>query len=209
MKKIVIPGDLITEERKRTGNHVFVENGKIYSDVLGITDTDSPVASVIALQGQYVPMMDDLIVGIITSERFAGYGVQINSFYDSFISKKEIRDPLKIGDVVSAKISNVNEVNEVDIANIRIFYGGEIIKISPVKVPRVIGKSGSMMDVLKQGTGSSLLVGRNGLIWIKGGDTALAIKAVRKIEAEAHLGNLTNKIEAFLKENKKDTQVKE
>lgn len=202
MKKIVIPGDLITEERKRLGSHVFIENGKIYSDVVGITETSAPSASVIPLRGKYLPMQDDLVVGVVIGEKFSGYTVEINSFYNSFISKKEIREQLNPGSVISAKTASVNEVNEVELADVRIFYGGEVIKVSPVKVPRLIGKSGSMLNVLKEGTGCSLIVGRNGLVWIKGGDIALAVSAIRKIENEAHLSNLTNKIEAFLKEDK-------
>ena len=198
-RRVVVPGELITTERKRPGSHVFIEDGKIYSDVLGLTYTDSPVASVIPLHGKYMPQSNDLIVGIVVNETFRGYLVDINSFYFSFISKEYLREPLQRGSVISAKITEVNEINEAELDDVRVFYGGDLITVSPVKAPRIIGKNGSMLDVLKQGTGCSLLVGRNGRIWVKDGNSKLLIKAIRKIEDEAHMSNLTNRIEKFLK----------
>jgi exosome complex component RRP4 len=94
-------------------------------------------------------------------------------------------------------------LNEVDLARPRIFFGGEIISVSPVKVPRIIGKNGSMLEVLKKGTGSNVMVGRNGRIWVKGGNIPLLVKAIEKIETEAHLNNLTNRVGEFLDAERK------
>lgn len=206
LKKIVVPGELVSAEMKKPGENVFVHNGKIYSQVLGLIDDSKPFASVVPLEGKYKPKPMDLVVGIIVEEKATGYMVDINSFWPSFLSKKECRELLKPGTVVSAKIEAVSEVNEVDLSDIRVFYGGEVVSISPVKVPRLIGKNGSMLDVLKTGTNSSLLVGRNGWIWLKGGNTQLAISAIQKIEREAHLENLTNRISEFIREERKNMQ---
>ncbi|MBN1940556.1 MAG: hypothetical protein JW772_00070 [Candidatus Diapherotrites archaeon] len=202
-KKVVIPGDLISEERKKIGSHVFVEDGKIYSDSLGLANTDSPIASVVPLHGKYMPQIQDVIVGIVTQETFGGYIIAINSFYSSFVSKEFIRERLQKGAIVSGKIMSVNEINEAEVGHVHVLFGGEIIRTSPVKVPRMIGKNASMLEVLKKGTGANLMIGRNGWIWAKGGDIKLVVAAIRKIEKEAHLSDLTNKMEAFLKENKK------
>lgn len=207
-KKIVVPGELITDERRRLGDHVFLRDGKIYSDALGIAEKDEQTTNVVPLQGKYLPRVGDLIVGIISGDVYSGYLVDINSFYSAFISKKELRDTLKVGTVVSAKIEEVNEVNDVQLSNIRVFYGGEILSVEPVKVPRMIGKNGSMLEVLKKGTGCNLLIGRNGRIWIKGGNFDLLVKATTKIEDEAHLSNLTNKVTLYLEEENKKNNVK-
>jgi exosome complex component RRP4 len=98
----------------------------------------------------------------------------------------------------------VNELNEADVSEPRVFYGGEVFSMSPVKVPRVIGKNGSMLDVLRRGTNCNFIVGRNGRIWAKGGNTKLLFKAIKKIENESHLPNLTNRIAEFLSKEKKD-----
>ncbi len=199
VKRLVVPGELVTEERKKLGSHVFVRDGKIYSDSIGLVNDEADYASVVPLEGKYMPQLNDVIIGVIVSERFAGYGVDINSFYPSFASKKELREVLKPGSIISAKIMKVNELNEVDLGNIRLFFGGEIIQVSPVKIPRIIGKEGSMLNVIKDGTGSNIIVGRNGRIWAKGGNIELLRKAVNKIDKEAHLDHLTNRITDFIK----------
>ncbi len=202
MKKIVVPGELVTEQRKITGEHVYSFNGKIYSDTIGITDNESTTASVVPLKGFYSPKQGDIIIGFVVSELFSGFLVEINSFYLSFMSKEGIREPLKRGSIVSARVIRVNELNEADIAEPRIFYGGEVFSISPVKVPRIIGKNGSMLEVLRRGTNSNFIVGRNGRIWAKGGNTNLLCEAIKKIENESHLPNLTNKMGEFLSKKK-------
>src|SRR3989344_1671750 len=121
-KRLVIPGELVTEERKKLGSHVFVREGKIYSDSIGLVNDESDFASVVPLEGKYLPLVGDVIIGVITVERFSGYSVDINSFYPSFISKKELREILKPGSIVSAKIMKVNELNEVDLGSPRTFF---------------------------------------------------------------------------------------
>ena len=198
VKRLVIPGELVTEERKKLGSHVFVREGKIYSDSIGLVNDEGDFASVVPLEGKYTPQVGDVVIGLISGERFAVYGIDINSFYASFIMKKELREVLKPGRIVSAKVTRVNEMNEAELAMPRLFFGGEIIEISPVKVPRVIGREGSMLNILKAGTGSTIIVGRNGRIWAKGGNTDLLIKALKKISSEAHMDNLTNRVAEFL-----------
>jgi exosome complex component RRP4 len=129
--------------------------------------------------------------------------VDINSFYYSFVRKDNIRKPLDKGAVISAKITSVNEINEAELDQIRVFYDGEVLDVSPVKVPRIIGKKGSMLEVLTKGTGSSIMAGRNGRVWIKDGNIALLKKAIKKIEDEAHLSNLTVRITEFIEREKK------
>ncbi len=202
-KRIVVPGETVTEERKRLGEHVFAKNGKIFSDVLGIVDETPTTVSVVPLEGVYTPKPHDIVVGVIASETFNGYLIDINSFYLSFsLKERMMREPLRPGNIVSAKIMRVNELNEADLGNLRPLFNGTLLLVSPVKVPRIIGKNASMLEVLKKGTGSSLIVGRNGVIWANGGNLKLLIEAIRKIEKESHLSNLTNSIEEFLKKNK-------
>jgi len=202
VKKIVIPGDLIAEGRKKLGQHVFIEDGKIFSDALGISYPNSETAYVVPLSGIYLPQRYDLIVGIVERETVKGYMVNINSIYSCYLSADKCRDRLEKGSIVSAKIDSVNEMNEADLFDVRVFYGGTIIRVVPAKVPRLIGKNGSMLAVLKEGVGCSLLVGRNGWVWSKGGDQKKLAEAINLIESEAHLDNLTVKVEAFLKGKK-------
>ena len=195
---IVIPGQLVSEERKKAGDHVFVREGKMYSDALGILYDAPDVVFVVPLSGKYLPRSGDLIIGIIRGEKFALYEVEINSLYSSILLKRDLPENYRLGAVISAKIGRVNEMNEADVEFPRMFFGGEVIQVSPVKVPRIIGKNGSMLAVLKEGTGTNFMIGRNGYVWMKDGNIPLAIKAIEKIEREAHAHNLTHAMEEFL-----------
>ena len=202
MKRLVIPGELVTEDRKKLGSHVFVREGKIYSDAMGLVNDESDFASVVPLEGKYMPQVGDLVIGIIGEEKFSVYMVDVNSFYQTVVSKRDLREPLKAGSVVSAKISKVSELNDIDLQNPRVFFGGQIIDVNPVKIPRIIGREASMLNIIKDGTKCNVIVGRNGRLWVKGGDIDLLKKVVQKIQDEAHLENLTNKIQDYLDKNK-------
>jgi len=201
-KRIVVPGELVTAERKRLGENVYLKEGSIIATVVGLVNETDTTVSVVQLEGKYIPQEGDVVIGVVTDEKFSGYVVDINSFYPSYISKREISEMIKNYSVVSVKVARVNEINEVELMGPRVFFGGEVFEVTPVKVPRVIGKDGSMLNVLKAGTGSTIMVGRNGRIWAKGGNIALLKEAVAKIDREAHLENLTNRITEFLEKNK-------
>lgn len=208
-KKIVVPGEFLGQTgKKRIGSHVFIKDNGMYSDVLGLLSEADDWINIIPLEGKYDARRDDVVIGVVASERFAGYDININGFYPSFIPKSALRNPLRLGDIVSGIVDSVNEVNEISLTNIRTFFDGEIIHVSPVKVPRMIGKNNSMLNVLKQGTLCQFVIGRNGMVWAKGGNIDLLVKALRKIEHESHLSNLTNNINEFLEEEKKKGELK-
>lgn len=197
VKKVVVPGELISAERKKLGSNVYVANGKIYAKVLGVNDDEDDNASVVALEGKYLPRRDDVIIGVVTRVVMAGYGVNLNSAADSFIPAKAVRDQLKLGDVVMAKIEDVNELREAELAYPRRLMGGEVIEIIPVRSPRLIGKSGSMLELLRKGTGCELVVGKNGRIWAKNGNMDLLKKVITFIEENAYKSNLTNALQDY------------
>jgi len=200
MKRIVIPGEMVSDQRKRLGSNVFVADGKIYSKVIGITEESDEKASVVPLEGKYFPQQDDVVIGVVSRVVFAGYGVNINSFVESFIPKSAMRDDLRLGDLVSSKISYVNELREAELGFPRKMFGGEVIEVTPVRTPRLIGKNGSMLELLRQGTGSEIVVGKNGRVWARNGNTEILRKVVKFINDNSYKSNLTSSVEAFFKE---------
>ena len=51
-REIVIPSQLLGEiKNKKAGNGTFIENGKIYSEILGILSADSEYINVIPIKG--------------------------------------------------------------------------------------------------------------------------------------------------------------
>jgi polyribonucleotide nucleotidyltransferase len=108
------------------------------------------------------------------------------------------------GDYIVAKIVNVTSQKLVDLTmkgqGLRKLYGGRIVKVSPSKVPRIVGKSGSMVNIIKQATGCRIIVGQNGLFGLKENlkMNLLQLMQSNKIETESHVSGLTERIEAFL-----------
>lgn len=201
-RDIVIPGEVVSQARKKLGAHVYIGAGAIRADVLGIKNEFDDVVSVVPLKGKYIPVEGDVVVGVVTEEKHAGYMVELNSFYPSFVSKMDVREHLKPGTVVSVKVMNVNEMNEADVSGVRVLYGGEIVQMSAVKVPRLIGKNASMLNLIQRGTNTAMIVGRNGLVWVKGEKTRLALECIRRVERLAHMENLTNDMQAFIEQQR-------
>jgi exosome complex component RRP4 len=91
---------------------------------------------------------------------------------------------------------------------LRKLRGGRVIEVNTNKVPRIIGKQGSMVMMIKDATRCNISVGQNGLIWIDGEPMSelLAIQAISKIEKESHLSGLTDKIKEFLENSGKKSK---
>jgi len=120
-----------------------------------------------------------------------------------------------IGDYVVVKITKVTSQKLIDLTmkepGLRKITGGRIIKINSQKVPRVIGKEGSMVSLIKNKTRCEISIGQNGLVWVKGTpeNELLAEKAVHLVAEKSHLSGLTDKVNEFLiksTENKVEKQ---
>lgn len=199
-KRIVTPGE---EVKGRIRNNVYEEKGKKYSAVYGLLYKDGDYSKIVPLKGRYIPRREDYVVGIVTDVKFGGYVVDINSPYSAFLSSQREYD---YGDVLFAKVSNVNEVKNVSLMSDRKLYEGDVIEISPAKVARVIGRKNSMLNLLKEKARCDIFVGRNGRIWLRGENIAKAEEAVLKIEKEAHTDGLTERITQFLEKNVKKVE---
>ncbi len=196
-KRIVLPGDKVNAR----GMYSYRKGNDFYSSVYGVLTENEGREKIIPLSGKYIPSEGDLVVGVIEEAKFGGAVVDINSPYTAFLPT---RREYKKGDVVFAKIFEVDEVKSTKLGDERQLYEGEIVEISPVRIPRVIGKKNSMIELLKNKTGCNLFIGRNGRIWIKGENSNILKKAIYKIEKEAHTSGLTDKITKFLDEELKN-----
>lgn len=196
MRKIVYPGCKLAD-RKLSGRGIYYENGASYAALIGFFDDEA--GTLIPLEGAYEPEVGDLLVGFVSDIKPNGYRIYTGLPNNTFMSSKDFRDPLDVGDIIIAKVRDVDELKDISLIDPVLLRGGNVIRISPVKVPRVIGKKGSMLTQIKEATGSNIVVGKNGLIWISGGNEYLATRAILKIEAEAHTSGLTERIAEFLK----------
>ena len=214
-KDIVIPGEMVEERKgRKLGIGVYLEDDKVFSKVLGISRIDENEVSVIALSGVYTPKVGDRIIGTIEEVEISGWLVNINSPYAAFLplaeaveefvdtSRSDLSRYFDVGDIIYCKISKVTKSKNVQVSmndmSARKLHEGVVIKVTPTKIPRMIGKEGSMVNLIKSKTGCIITTGQNGLVWIKGDNKAKAIETILTIEKESHTVGLTEKIEKML-----------
>jgi exosome complex component RRP4 len=213
-RKVVIPGEKIIESMDYLpGRNCFRDGNSIYSKRIGVVYYRGRVIDVVPLSGKYIPEVGDMVIGIVEEIQYSGWIVDINSPYKAFLPLSGVRgfiDPSKtdlsriygIGDVIYAKVFDVTPLKDVKISmkdlGTRKFENGRIIKVSPVKVPRIIGKQGSMINLIKEKTGCRISVGQNGVIWIHGEKENLAAKAIFEIEKNSQVSGLTDYISKLL-----------
>ncbi len=200
MRRISIPGDLVFDSPVRMEN-TYVQDGKTYSKIFGMYDESK--GSIIPLEGSWNPDRGDTAVGIVTAVKNKVYIVDLLHFGKSLIVQGKYDDyRLEVGDLITGEVSDFENRRTVILKEIKKLEGGTVIEIKPKKVLRVIGKKSTMVNQIAHATGSEIIVGLNGLVWINGGNVALAIEAILKVEREAHVSGLTEIIKEFL-ENRK------
>jgi exosome complex component RRP4 len=212
-REIVMPGDLLEGDKLKPGAGTYISEGKIYAALLGIKSVKSNYVNIIPLSGRYIPAVGDSVIGKVEDIGPSNWLIDINSPYPAPLHVNEVpwrvefgdtARYMNVGDVILAKVLMVDETMRVQVTmkdqGLRKLQGGQIIEISPSKVPRVIGKSGSMIQMIKGYTNCRIFVGQNGRIWLDGEvDNILhAIKAIQTIEEDAHAYGLTEKVKAFL-----------
>jgi exosome complex component RRP4 len=177
--------------------------------------------SVVALRAFYIPRMGDTVIGTVVEVGFSGWTVDINAPYLAILrasdvlnrpfkpQKNDLTEVLDVGDLVVAKIVSYDRTHNpqlsVDEPGLGKITRGQIVKITPTKIPRVIGKKGSMISMIKQETGCHIILGHNGIILITGKsleDEELAMMAIHKIEEESHITGLTDRILQMIKKEK-------
>ena len=219
-KRHVLPGDFITTAPLRLQNNVVLEGKRIISTTIGLSDVSDDSVRVISLTGVYLPKIDDLVIGTIQYIHGNSWFADINSCYQgmllgqdvfgrgSYPTKSEMEERLSKGDIIFAKIANSDRQREplISIADQSLgkIDSGELVKISPAKIPRLIGKHGSMIQTIEGSTNATITVGQNGLIVVSCDETnglLKALAAIRMVDEQAHLVNLTDKVKKMLESN--------
>ena len=219
-KRHVLPGDFITTAPLRLQNNVVLEGKRIIATTIGLSDVSDDSVRVISLTGVYMPKIDDLVIGIIQYISGNSWFADINSCYQgmllgqdvfgrgSYPTKSEMEERLTKGDIIFAKIANSDRQREplISIADQSLgkIDSGELVKISPTKIPRLIGKHGSMIQTIEGSTNATITVGQNGLIVVSCDETnglLKALAAIRMVDEQAHLVNLTDKVKKMLESN--------
>ncbi|MDP3918610.1 MAG: exosome complex RNA-binding protein Rrp4 [Nanoarchaeota archaeon] len=221
-KQIVIPGEIIAEGMDfLPGKGAFREDDKVISSRIGWANVNGSIISIIPLSGSYLPRNNDNVIGYVKDMTSSVWFIDIGYAYEAVLGLKEasseyiergasLSDFFAVGDIVIAKVKNVTKDNNTDLTmvgpGLRKIRGGKVIEITPAKVPRVVGKQGSMISMIKELTGCTVFAGQNGRVWIRGPSPEaeiLATNAIYLIDERAHTSGLTEYIKQFLESNNK------
>lgn len=218
-RELVIPGDLLSDKDMKSGMGTYSDHSKIYASRLGIKNTRAGYINVVPLGGRYIPRAGDYIIGKVIDIGPSNWLLDINAPYPAPLHVNDVpwrvdfgdtARYLRVGDVILTKVQNVDEIKRVHVTmndyDLKKLTGGHIAEISHFKVPRVIGKGGSMITLIKRFTKCRMFVGQNGRIWIEGNpdDIMVAVQVIKKIEAETQVVGLTESIKSFLEERYAD-----
>lgn len=216
-RKYVIPGDVITTGPYRPEQNVTLVDNKIIATAVGISEIYDDEVKVLSLAGKYFPKIDDLVIGKVLSHTSLSWELDINSAYVGFLPAQdvfgrdfsahadELSSKLVKGDLVAARIANFDRTRDPLITIADRDLGkidfGELVTISPNKIPRLIGKRGTMIQIIEEATNVGVTIGQNGLVVISSDDPdglLKAKKAIKMVDEQAHIANLTDKVKEML-----------
>jgi len=226
-RSIVVPGDLIAEGDDVEAESLFIEKRgkKFYATITGLVNVeqvdDKYKINIIPLEGAYIPRPGDIVIGLVEDIGLTHWEIDISSPYKGILTVQEaldkpfnpVTDSLKryldVGDYVVAKIIAFDRARDplltIKGKGLGRVTEGSIVEIKPSRVPRVIGKKGSMVNMLIKETGCEILVGQNGRILIKCPNKDIEevlILSIKKIEAEAHTTGLTERVREFIRKER-------
>ncbi len=199
MQRIVVPGEKLTTAPVRIENTISDKNGT-YTCIMGYFDEDRK--SLIPLEGLWQPRSGDNVIGVIEEDKGTMYLINLKAPYKGLALAKFVDAELSAGDVVSATVKQLEKGGTVMLLKPTRLNGGKIMAVSPSRIPRIIGKGNSMLKQITEGTGTTIVIGLNGIIWLRGGKIDLATMAILKIVEEAHTTGLTERIKVLLSGNK-------
>jgi len=218
-RKLVVPGEVVVDgEDFLPGENTEKVDGRIVSLRYGLAEEQNSLIKVIPLSGVYAPRRGNVVIGKVENITANGWIVDIGCADNAFLSVAEVpryvnkdamEEVFKIGEMLIGKIWSIGK-RGVDLSlksrGLGKIEDGLIFEVNSNKVPRIIGREGSMIKVIKDNTGCDLSVGQNGFVLIKGPSVdaeLFAKKAIEFICANSFVSGLTDAVTKWFGENKK------
>ena len=212
-RQVVIPGEVIAKGNDYLPGEGTEKNGnEIIALRYGLSEESNKLVKVIALSGVFQPRRGNTVIGKVEGLTFNGWLIDIGSSENGFLSlsevprfvaKGELADVFDVGDIITAKIVGING-RGIDLTvksrSLGKVDSGIIMEVNPNKVPRIIGKEGSMINLIKNETGCNITVGQNGLIWIQGSkieDELFVKRAINFVSEKSYLTGLTEEVQKW------------
>jgi len=224
-KHVVAPGELLAEGEQQLGDNVYKIGARIFSACIGIMEIDGNRVFVVPLKGGYIPNVGDLVAGRVVDVGLSGWSVDILAPYEAMLPASETFGPrgprrrdlsstYDVGDMVLAEILAFDRTRDplltVKGPGLGKVSTGRVVEISAAKIPRLIGRKGSMISMLKKETDCQITVGQNGvvLVWGKSPENErLAVESIYMVEREAHTRGLTDRIREMIAKSRMVEQV--
>lgn len=224
-RKQVIPGDVITRGNHRYGNYVEKRGEDYIALRVGLAEVSHEGIKLNPLTGPYLPRAEDQVIGKVVDINGFGWVIDINSCFDGFLpasfvfgrefspATHDLSSKFKVGDVIGARIESFDRSRDPQLSIRGHGYGkipeGEIVKMSPTRVPRLIGKRGSMINLISERTGCDVQVGQNGVVVVVGPPEGIVrtVNVIKMIDKETHGANLMAKVEEYLGGNVSGTET--
>ncbi len=215
-RTIVLPGEELNAGEFQPGPGTYRADGRIYASVAGILSIRAPIVRVIPFSGPYIPQHGDVVIAVVKIIGPTYWLVDVGAphyaplHYSGTpwkIEYGECGEYLRPGDAIVVRIEAVDQNQRIGVTmngdGLGRINGGIIEQISPTKVPRVIGKSGSMIRLLETSTGARMTVGQNGRVWIDGSQSSIyqVRQALQIIDREGQRSGLTDRIKLFLEQS--------
>jgi len=217
-RQIVVPGEAIVKgDNYLPGEGTEKRGDEIIALRYGLAEESNRLVKIIPLSGVYSPRRGNVVIGKVENITFNGWVIDIGTAESAFlpltevpryVNKDVLDEVMDIGDMAVVKIWGINK-RGIDLSiksrGLGRIEEGLIIEINPHKVPRVIGKEGSMIKMIKDETNCNITVGQNGLVWIKGDkieDELKAKKAILFVSEKSFITGLTDELKKWFEENK-------
>jgi exosome complex component RRP4 len=220
-KQLVSPGDLLAEGDYVSGDSTYKENEKIYASRLGLVDYDGKRVHVVALKAFYIPVPGDTVIGKVVETTPGGWVIDIKAPHLARLRASDVVERsfkpettdlpsiFDIGDLIITKVIAYDRTRDPQLTvrepGLGKIMRGQLVEVTPTKIPRIIGRQGSMVGMIKKETGCQLTIGQNGLVLISGRspeDERLAVMALRKIEKESHTSGLTDRVTEMIRQER-------
>jgi exosome complex component RRP4 len=215
-RKQVIPGDVIVTGDYRPGMFVQRRGSDMVALRVGLAEIARNDVKVIPLSGAYMPRTEDQVVGKVVNVTGYGWEADINSCFVGYLpgqfvfgrdfspATHDLTARFTVGDLLLAKIEAFDRSRDPQLSirgpGLGKIPRGDLVKISPMKVPRLIGRKGYMINMIAELTNCEIKVGQNGIVVLDGPPegVARATQAIQLIEEGAHMADLTTKVQQLL-----------
>ncbi|RAP47484.1 MAG: hypothetical protein BZ136_06240 [Methanosphaera sp. rholeuAM74] len=211
-KELVLPGTLLTDNDYKLGRNTFKQKDKIYSDITGLAYFNSDNVTVIPLNYKYEPQYGDLIIGKVLSSSYSSWSIDLNSTYNGFLPTTELYDKneqnlssiINVNDKLLLRVAHVDEIKRVKLTirsqGLGKFNQGVIIRVKQPTIHFLSEENAFLASMIRECTGSDIIIGKNGLIWINGRSEEIEkiIKIIEYIDERPFQHNLIKSVQNII-----------